>query len=72
MKSIVIYTSKSGNTKKIAEAIAGELGCEAINFANAGEINLSEFDFIALGYYIDQGSPEKEFKKFISYSQELN
>ena len=66
MKSIVIYTSKSGNTKKIAEAIAGELSCEAINFANAGEINLSEFDFIALGYYIDQGSPEKEFKKFIS------
>lgn len=68
MKSIVIYTSKSGNTKKIAEAIAGELSCEAINFANACEINLSEFDFIALGYYIDHGSPEKEFKKFISQS----
>ena len=68
MKSIVIYTSKSGNTKKIAEAIAGELSCEAINFANASEIDLSEFDFIALGYYIDQGSPEKEFKKFISQS----
>ena len=68
MKSIVIYTSKSGNTKKIAEAVAGELSCKAINFADAGELNLSEFDFIVLGYYIDQGSPEKEFKKFISQS----
>ena len=66
MKSIVIYTSKSGNTKKIAEAVASELSCKAINFADAGELNLSEFDFIALGYYIDQGSPEKEFKKFIT------
>ncbi|WP_107788388.1 flavodoxin family protein [Campylobacter concisus] len=66
MKSIVIYTSKSGNTKKIAEAVASELSCKAINFVDASELNLSEFDFIALGYYIDQGSPEKEFKKFIT------
>ena len=66
MKSIVIYTSKSGNTKKIAEAVAGELGCEVLDFASLGELNLNEFDFVALGYYIDQGSPEKEFKKFIT------
>ncbi|MGG7073261.1 flavodoxin family protein [Campylobacter sp. 9BO] len=65
MKKIVIYSSQTGNTKKVGEAIADELGCEAVSFESKKAQNLSEFDFIALGYYIDKGGPDSKFKRFI-------
>ena len=39
MKKIVVYSSKTGNTKKIGEAIADELGCKAVSFDVAKDID---------------------------------
>ena len=50
-KAIVIYTSKRGSTKQYAEWIAGDLGCEAVAFADPRmkDINLYEYDCIIYG-----------------------
>ena len=44
MKSVVVYYSKSGNTCRIAEVIAGELHCEALplNLVNKGRLSRQE------------------------------
>ncbi|WP_265575144.1 flavodoxin family protein [Campylobacter californiensis] len=34
MKKIVVYSSLTGNTKKVAKAIAGELGCKAVCYSD--------------------------------------
>ena len=35
----IVYNSNTGTTKKYAEALAERLGCEAVTFAKAGEID---------------------------------
>ena len=65
MKKIVIYTSLSGNTKKIGEAIAQQIGCEAISYTDERAKDISDFDFVAIGFYIDKGGPGAHFKRYI-------
>jgi menaquinone-dependent protoporphyrinogen IX oxidase len=64
-KAIVIYTSKRGSTKQYAEWIAGDLGCEAVAFADPRmkAINLYEYDCIIYGGWI-RGSGIVDFDKF--------
>jgi flavodoxin len=38
MKSLVVYFSKDGKTRKVAEAIAQELNCEAIDVKKKSQI----------------------------------
>ncbi|WP_169764101.1 flavodoxin family protein [Campylobacter mucosalis] len=63
MKKIIIYSSKTGNTKMVAQAIADELSCDALSYENAP--NLNDFDLIILGYYIDKGGADSGFYKFV-------
>ena len=49
MKSIVIYNSKTGFTKKYADWIAEEAGCEAVPLKKAGKIKLADYDAIVFG-----------------------
>ncbi|MBE2984018.1 flavodoxin domain-containing protein [Campylobacter sp. RM9344] len=65
MKKIVVYSSLTGNTKKVAKAIAGELGCKAVCYSDEAAKNLDDFDFIAVGYYIYKGTIDTNFKRFI-------
>jgi len=60
----VVYCSKTGNTKKVAEAIAAELGVVAED-VNVKE-GLAEDSFVLLGSgcYIDE--PGGELKEFIT------
>ena len=64
MKKIVLYTSQTGNTKKVGDAIAEQLGCESLNFRDfEGEVD--DYDFIALGFYVDKGEAEAKFMRFL-------
>ena len=38
MKSIVLYSSKGGNTGKIAGEIASEMGCESVRVTGSGSV----------------------------------
>jgi flavodoxin len=47
----VVYYSLTGNTRKVAEAIASELGVEAKNIRNVDTISQDAFIFLGSGYY---------------------
>lgn len=65
MKSLVIYTSRTGNTEKVADAIAEVVDAEAINVDSISDRNefWSEYDdsslvFIGSGVYANNTSKE--------------
>lgn len=62
MESQVIYFSKLGNTKKVAEAIASELGVKAEQVKDA-ELKQNAMVFLGSGCY--GGKPAKSMVKFI-------
>ncbi|MBU2644356.1 4Fe-4S binding protein [bacterium] len=62
MKSVVIYLSEyNGNTKKIADALGGMIGCPAISMDEEPGIDLSLYDVIGLGSAIHFGSHHPRF-----------
>lgn len=65
MKSIVIYSSQTGNTKKVARGIANSLSCELVSFEEELAKKWNEFDFIALGFWVDKGFADQKMKAFM-------
>lgn len=64
MKSLIVYSSRTGNTRKIAEAIAAVLpGCAVhpVESAPAPE----GYDLIAVGYWVDKGMPDAQAKDYL-------
>ncbi len=58
MKPTVLYASRSGNTKKIAEEIAQELNCKAIDVTEKGvadSADIDDSDLILIGTGIRYG-----------------
>ena len=49
MKSIVVYWSGTGNTESMANRIASDLGCDALNVSAASPSDVASFDLIILG-----------------------
>ena len=47
----VVYFSATGNTRKVAEAIADELGVEAKNIKTVDTVAQDAFIFLGSGYY---------------------
>lgn len=57
MKMAVVYSSRTGNTKKIAEAIAAELlGAICVEVTQAPDP--AHFDLIAVGFWAKRGSAD--------------
>lgn len=71
MKILVVYSTKTGNTKKVAEAVAQALpGAELHDVKTAPAPDA--YDFIAMGFWVDKGGPNKEaadYMKTISGKQ---
>lgn len=60
MKTLVIYSSKTGNTKMVAEAIASAIDGAtllAIEQAPSPE-ECASYDMVAIGYWVDKGLPD--------------
>ena len=60
----VVYTSVTGNTEKLAKAMAEELGCDCFTTDNAPE-DLSKYDVIVAGYWLRLGGPADKMKAFL-------
>lgn len=62
MKIIVIYSSVTGNTKSVAEAICKEFQEDAtiIPISEAHNYNLSDYDYVFIGFWVDKGFPDEE------------
>lgn len=56
MKSIVIYNSQTGFTKKYAEWIAEAAACECVEFKQAAKLNLADYDAIVFGSWCMAGN----------------
>ncbi len=68
MKSLVIYSSKTGNTKMVAEAIAEVLPNVTLS-AVENAPDYVDYDVIAIGFWVDKGMPNKEI---IEYCKTVN
>ena len=65
MKVLVAYMSSTGNTKKVAEAIYGEMTCEK-EIKPIGEVqNIGAYDLSFLGFPTHQYGPDKKTKEFL-------
>jgi len=54
-KSIVIYKSKSGFTKKYAKWIQEDLGCDVVDYSHVSKLKLGNYDVIIYGSRINAG-----------------
>lgn len=56
MKIIVLYSSRTGNTRKVAEAIASALpvGTPCLDLTQPLPEDLDAYDCVFLGYWVDQ------------------
>lgn len=59
MKTIVIYTSQTGFTKRYAEWICEASGAECVEFKQAKKIKLSDYDAIIFGGWCMAGGVTK-------------
>ena len=66
MKSIILYSSLTGNTKSVAEAMASVMpeGTPCVPVKDAPE-NLADYDTVFVGFWVDRGTANKEAAKLI-------
>lgn len=65
MKVLVAYMSKTGNTRKIAEAIYGEIAHEKEIKKIEDVEDIGAYDFAFLGFPMRQLGPDKTAKEFM-------
>ncbi len=68
MKTLVTYFSQSGNTKIIAKAIYEKLDAQKTLSTLNGPENLSEYDFVFIGFPIHKNGVPGKVKEFIKTS----
>lgn len=64
MKALVVYYSLFGNTKFVAEKLAGELGAEIHKTSDLG-VDLSQYDLVAVGTPIWAGKARWPVNNFL-------
>lgn len=65
MKGAVIYSSKTGNTKKVAEAILSGLDENFQLYPVEEQPDPAQFDLIFMGYWVDKGTADKKARDFM-------
>lgn len=68
MKIIVLYSSRTGNTRKVAEAIASALpaGTPCLDLTQPLPEDLNAYDCVFLGYWVDKGTADAAAQKVLS------
>jgi len=69
---VVLYSTRGGNTKKVAEEIAFELNCpikEITKDFDSSTINLNEFDLVLIGTGIYQDHPNENMIRFLQSAE---
>ena len=66
---LIVYSSLTGNTKQIAEAMYttftnGE--ADIFSIKEIDKINLDDYDYIAVGYWLTRGAPDKTVQEFLT------
>ena len=67
MKILITYSSKTGNTKRLAEGIYNNLNIEGVTICPIAQVEgLESYDTVLVGYWVDKGGPNEEAAKFMS------
>lgn len=64
MKACIVYSSCTGNTRKVAEALAETSGiaCFAVRHAP----NPDDYDLLALGFWVRKGLPDARAQRYMA------
>ncbi|MCW4018734.1 MAG: hypothetical protein NWF00_08695 [Candidatus Bathyarchaeota archaeon] len=65
MQTCVVYFSRTGNTKRLAEAIAEATNASTINISSAQPSAVQNIDLLILGTPVEGFRPAKETKAFV-------
>jgi flavodoxin len=68
MKTIILYSSKSGNTKKIADSMASQLDCDTTRITadnTPSKVDLEGYDLIFVGTGLFAGTPNEDMVRYI-------
>lgn len=65
MKAVVIYSSLTGNTEKVARALYESITFEKEIFKSSEEVNLEKYDLIAFGYWVNKGICDDKIKEML-------
>lgn len=66
MKSLVVYSSLTGNTEKLAKAVRDSLpeGCDLQPVKNAPDP--AEYDLVAVGFWLMAGKPDPDAWEYLA------
>jgi len=65
MKSLVVYSSQSGNTRKLAEAVLDALSGEKALYPIDEAPDPSGYGFIAVGFWLMGGKPDPKSSEYL-------
>jgi flavodoxin len=65
MKSLIIYSSQSGNTKKLAQAVYESLAGPKDIFPVSEAPDPEDYDFVALGFWLQAGRPDPQSTEYL-------
>ena len=66
MKSLIVYSSQSGNTKKLAQAVYESLTGSKEMCAVTAAPDPAGYDFIALGFWLQAGKPDAKSAEYLA------
>lgn len=70
MKALVVYSSLTGNTEKIAKAIYEEIKFEKDILKSNEEFNIDDYDVIIIGYWVNKGICDDKIKSIIEKAKD--
>ncbi len=72
MNAAVVYFSRTGNTKKLAEEIAQAINAPIFDVAATEPSKVAEFDLLVFGTPVEGASPTKEARTFLDSMSEVS
>jgi flavodoxin I len=72
MKSLIVYSSQTGNTKKLAEAIYDTIADPKDIYPVASAPEADGYDFIAVGFWLLGGKPDTAASEYLAKLQKDN
>lgn len=65
MKKLVVYSSRTGNTKAVAEAVQAAMGSDSELMSVEEAPSTAEYDLIAVGFWVDRGTADAQAKQYL-------
>ncbi len=66
MKALIVYSSQTGNTMKLAEVIENHLICENEIYAVNEAPEPSGYDLVFLGFWLQAGKPDPKSAEYLT------